>query len=1151
MLSAGSHTITSSYEGDTNLLGSDSAPVVLIVQPATPTVKPKGGTFVYDGQTHAATGTVTGVFGEDLGPPTIAYIDPHGVTSSNPPVNAGVYTVVASFAGNANYRSVTDTSAQIIITKADSTSAVTSSTSMSTFGQTVALTAMVTPQAGGTPTGTVTFLDRGTSTLGTASLTGAGTATFSTAMLSAGEHTITVSYGGDINFNGSVSTSITQTVNKANATIVVTPYHVTYNARVHTAAGTATGVFGESLAGLDLSGTAHTSAGTYTDTWTFIDATGNYNNASGMVTDQIDKANADIVVTPYHVTYNANAHTAMGSATGVVGESLAGLDLSSTTHTNAGTYTDTWTFTDATGNYNNASGMVTDQIDKANANIVVTQYHVTYNANAHTATGSATGAVGESLAGLDLTGTTHTNAGTYTDTWTFTDATGNYNNASGMVTDRIDKANANIVVTPYHVTYDANAHTATGSATGVVGESLAGLDLTGTAHTNAGTYTDTWTFTDATGNYNNASGMVTDRIDKANATISVTGYTVVYDSTAHTATGSAQGVNGESLSGLDLSGTTHTNAGNYTSDAWAFTDPTGNYTNASGAVHDQITPRQLTVTATGISRRFNGAVNANVILSDNRVAGDSITVHFASATFSDPAVGRNKTVTVTGISLSGSSAANYTLQNTTATTTADITVNNLHDVAEVFTHSEEHYIDFVSNLYVTILHRAADVPGLLGWVMPLFHLQLTDEQVESNFLISPEYVNRHGGFVLNTPSGPAPGSIWVTALYNDILGRTPSATELQGWVTELQSGFPALSVANVFVGGVEKEQQVIIAAYNTFLGRAPSQTEIVGYLNAFQAHVTPPYTIEDLRGDFVGSGEYYSRASKGNGNDSTWVTVAYQDVLGRAPSAHEVNDIWDPVLASKLFPLGMGSATNSPSGGPNGSAPAGPQTTQPVPANLLDVAQVFTHSEGHYRDFVFGLYQTYLRRAPDVPGMNGWVNGLFFNQFRDEQVTANFLSAPEYVNNHGGFVNNLPGRGWVIGLYNDVLGRTPSAAEIQGVLNALAAGQSPFAVAFGFTDSTEKQTDEIIQAFTTLLGRPPSSTEIQQDVTAFQNGLTIESLRGMLAGSSSYFFAANKGNGDDTTWVRSAYGERDILFRVPSDHEVNDIWVPILQKKQF
>ena len=65
------------------------------------------------------------------------------------------------------------------------------------------------------------------------------------------------------------------------------------------------------------------------------------------------------------MTYDGAPHTAIGTATGVNGQSLSGLDPSGTTHTGAGTYHDTWTFTDTTGNYNNASGTVVDTINPA------------------------------------------------------------------------------------------------------------------------------------------------------------------------------------------------------------------------------------------------------------------------------------------------------------------------------------------------------------------------------------------------------------------------------------------------------------------------------------------------------------------------------------------------------------------------------------------------------------------------------------------------------------------------------------------------------------------------------------------------------------------------------------------------------------------
>ena len=182
-----------------------------------------------------------------------------------------------------------------------------------------------------------------------------------------------------------------------------------------------------------------------------------------------------IAVYPYSVTYDGNPHTATGSATGVESPTpvdLTGLlHLGGTTHTNAGAYpADGWTF-DGNGNYSAANGTVHDVIAKADAHITMTPYHVTYDGNPHSATGSATGVESPSAADLTgllhLGGTTHTNAGDYpSDAWTF-DGNTNYNATSGTVHDVIDKANAHIAVTAYHGTYDANPHTASGSATGV------------------------------------------------------------------------------------------------------------------------------------------------------------------------------------------------------------------------------------------------------------------------------------------------------------------------------------------------------------------------------------------------------------------------------------------------------------------------------------------------------------------------------------------------------------------------------------------------------------------------------------------------------------------------------------------------------------
>jgi hypothetical protein len=411
-----------------------------------------------------------------------------------------------------------------------------------------------------------------TRTRATATATGVGGVSLTGFDLSGTTHTNAGDYPTDGwtfseasgNYNNASGT-VHDAIAKATATVTVTPYSVTYDGSPHTATGTAKGVGGADVSGLDLTSTTHTNAGTYNgDAWTFTNA--NYISQNGTVNDAIAKANATIDVTPYSVTYDAAAHTATGTAKGVGGVALAGLDLSGTTHTNAGAYaTDSWTFTDVTGNYNNTSGTVSDAIAKANASITVTPYSVTFDAAAHTATGTAKGVQNETLSGLVLTGTTHTNAGDYaTDPWTFTDVTGNYNNTSGTTHDIIAKANATIVVTPYNVTYDATAHTATATATGVGSVSLTGFTLTNTTHTNAGDYpADAWSFAEASGNYNDASGTVHDVIAKATATIVVTPYNVTYDAASHTATGTAKGVGNADLTGLVLSGTTHTNAGTY------------------------------------------------------------------------------------------------------------------------------------------------------------------------------------------------------------------------------------------------------------------------------------------------------------------------------------------------------------------------------------------------------------------------------------------------------------------------------------------------------------------------------------------------------------------------------------------------------------
>ncbi len=473
-------------------------------------------TAVYDGFPYTATGTATGVGGVDLS----GDLDLSHTTHTN----AGTYS--------SDYWTFTDATGNYV-----DVGPTTITDSIAQASAQITVTPYSVTYDGNPHTATGTAIGVGgvdlSGDLDLSHTTHTNAGTYST-----DSWTFTDPTGDYVNVG---PTTITDSIAKANATIVITPYTTAtavYDGSSYTATGTATGAGGVDLSSeLNLSGTTHTDAGTYNgDVWTFTDTTGNYNNTSGMVNDSIAKANATITITPYTTAtavYNGSSYTGTGTATGVGGVDLSSeLNLSGTTHTDAGTYNgDVWTFTDTTGNYNSTSGTITDSIAKANASITVTGYDVPYDGNPHTATGSATGIDGELLSGLDLSGTTHTDGGAYIDPWTFTDVTGNYNNASGAVDDTITKINANIVVTPYtspSAVYNGSPYTATGTATGVGGVDLSGeLNLSGTTHTNAGTYNgDTWTFS-GDSNYNAANGMVNDSIAQATPNVSVNPVNIV------------------------------------------------------------------------------------------------------------------------------------------------------------------------------------------------------------------------------------------------------------------------------------------------------------------------------------------------------------------------------------------------------------------------------------------------------------------------------------------------------------------------------------------------------------------------------------------------------------------------------------------------
>jgi filamentous hemagglutinin family protein len=78
-----------------------------------------------------------------------------------------------------------------------------------------------------------------------------------------------------------------------------------------------------------------------------------------------------------------------------------------------------------------------------------------------------------------------------------------------------------------------------------------------------------------------------------------------------------------------------------------------------------ITPRPLTVTATGTNKVYDGTTSATVTLTDNPVAGDALTVTSTNA-FLDPNAGTGKYINVSNITISGADAEDYTVNSSTS-----------------------------------------------------------------------------------------------------------------------------------------------------------------------------------------------------------------------------------------------------------------------------------------------------------------------------------------------------------------------------------------------------------------------------------------------------------------------------------------------------
>jgi hypothetical protein len=231
--------------------------------------------------------------------------------------------------------------------------------------------------------------------------------------------------------------------------------------------------------------------------------------------------------------------------------------------------------------------------------VTVTGGTYTYDGQAHGATGSATGVANADLTGSLNLGDQLTNVPGGTAHWTFTGGT-NYQDASGSVEIKINKATPGVTVSGGTYTYDGHTHPATATAAGVSGSVAGTFSFTynGSASepVNAGAYAVVANFTSTDGNYDNATGAGTITINKADAVIVVGGGTYTYNGLEWGAHGTATSVTGQDLSGLLNLGEKFTNVPGGTAH-WKFLGDL-NHRAAEGTVAITINKALQTITVT-------------------------------------------------------------------------------------------------------------------------------------------------------------------------------------------------------------------------------------------------------------------------------------------------------------------------------------------------------------------------------------------------------------------------------------------------------------------------------------------------------------------------------------------------------------------------
>jgi hypothetical protein len=499
-LTAGAHTITAVYSGDSNFSTSSgaTAQTVNTAGPNSVVVSSTGSPSSY-GQSVTFTATINGANGlvkrrNVRGKPqdvtgTVTWSGNTGcgttpITSGNPgtatctvPNSAvsslavGSYTITATYSGDSNHNGGDNGSfTQQVVASASTTTVApaASSPNPSGYGQAVNFTATVVPavQGAGTPTGSVQFLADGI-LFDTETLPVSGVVTSAAiSTLTVASHTISAVYSGDASFSSSTGT-VTQVVSSANAGMTIAS-NLNPSAYGQAITFTATMTADNGLVRrrngakpLDVTGTVTWSGNTGCGTTTVAYTPGTGVGTATCTTSSLPVGTADIIGATYSGDSNHNGST--GSINQVVDPANAAVSI--TSDISPSTYGETVSFTASmtadNGLFKRRNGVKPQDVTGT----------VTWSDNTGCGTTSVTSTAGSGV-GTATCLTSSLPGGTDTVTASYS-GDSNHNAGSGTIAQVVNAASQHITVTTY-----PPSSAAYGSSFTVMASASSGLPVT-------------------------------------------------------------------------------------------------------------------------------------------------------------------------------------------------------------------------------------------------------------------------------------------------------------------------------------------------------------------------------------------------------------------------------------------------------------------------------------------------------------------------------------------------------------------------------------------------------------------------------------------------------------------------------------------------